>query len=632
MSGITGLLNLSDEPVDGRLFQRMVDATAHRGPDGVATWLSGPIALGNARFVTTPEDADVQQPLTLGPLTITCDGFLSNRDELTGLLEADRQCSDSELILRSYEFWGTECVDRLSGDFAFAIWDERNKQLFCARDALGIRVLHYYYDGRRFAFSTEIKGILAHPVVPRRLNEGKVGQYLALDEGDAEQTFYERIYRLPGGCALTVSRAGLSKRTYWDPPVGEPIDLASRLDYADRFYELFEQAISSRMRSTEPVGVMLSGGLDSSSIYGTAHEILRRAQDPASHVQSFSWRFNELATVDESSYVRDLLDRYPGTAHVVDGDNLWGMRAFDGEIPPRDEPFIAPYDALIRTTMERAREAGVRVLMTGQGGDEFLYTREHYLTDLLKSFKLRRFRQEFKYIGWDRRWGLYRRLAAGLVPALVRDLLGLGSSDAPPPWMDPALSRRVKVQMKDGGTERRYGSRYVQSQYGLVEVRGRSSWVMWANQAAHHQVEMRHPFYDRRLVEFMVRIPPKQKYYKDATKAVMRMAMRDILPESILLRGDKASFLPLFERGGEMELDGLRQKVEAGASRLVQSGFVSPRQLSSVLGQSKRGDYANGLLFMAFIVEEWLGEIFEGNGGYSSPLLWEQALPVPERR
>ena len=628
MSGIAGIFNVDGRPVSPEVCDGLVDSIAHRGPDGVAAWVSGNVALAHARFVTAAEDADVQQPLTLGAYTISCDGRLDNREELLDSLEASPTCSDAELALRAFDRWSTGCPDRLAGDFAFAIWDDREHRMFCARDALGMRVLHYYFDGSRFIFASEIGAILAHPDVARRLNEEKLGLYLALNEGDAEQTFYEGIYRLPGGCQLTVSRKGVSKQRYWDPNVEDQIILSSRKEYFERFHGLFQDAVRSRMRAPGPVGVMLSGGLDSSSVYGMAHELLRDKQAAPSEVQAFCWTFPELASVDEGRYSRDLLRKYPGKENQVTGDGLWGLKPFSRGLPPRDEPFIAPYDALIRTTMDRARESGIRVLMTGQGGDEFLFTREHYFHDLLRGLKLRTLRRELEPVRWGRRWTLFKDLAAGFIP----NISGRASI---PSWVDTRFARSIGLSERITAIEppRKYKSRYLQRQQELVDLRGRASWVLWTNQAApRHQVEMRHPFYDRKLVEFLLRVPAGQKQNRGVSKVILRGAMRDILPESILFRGDKTSFAPLFDRGmGEKEMGRLSDM--ARSMLLAQRGYVDSEELlKSLQGYHQGSEAEKAFLFAAFVTEEWLGETIEGNGDYSSPLLLERALAAPERR
>ena len=247
--------------------------------------------------------------------------------------------------------------------------------------------------------------------------------------------------------------------------------------------------------------------------------------------------------------------------------------------------------------------------------------------------RLRRLRRELEPVAWGRRLRLFKSMAASLFPALVPDLLTRRPSV--PSWVNGEFARSIglKELIKSARPARRHRSLYVQAQHQFAELRGRASWVLWTNQAApQHQVEMRHPFFDRRLVEFLMRVPPDQKLNRGVTKVILRAAMRDVLPESILFRGDKASFIPLFDRGvGEREMGRFIQM--ASSMRLARLGYVDSAELLGSLRRYRRSsDDRKAFLFVALILEEWLGETIEGNGGYSSPLFSEQAQPASERR
>ena len=208
--------------------------------------------------------------------------------------------------------------------------------------------------------------------------------------------------------------------------------------------------------------------------------------------------------------------------------------------------------------MDRASEAGVRVLLTGQGGDEVLYAGEDYLLDLLGSFKMRRLGRELRSFNRARWRSLYGAWAERLLPDLAKDILSRLGGGAVPSWVDRRFIKSTALGelIKTVTTPRKHRSGYLQTQYELVQSRGKWAWVLWSNLAApQHNVELRHPFLDSRLVEFLLRIPPEQKLFRGATKAILRRAMRGVLPESIRLRGWKTSFLPLFDRGmGEREM------------------------------------------------------------------------------
>ena len=182
-------------------------AIAHRGPDGIRQWISGPIGLGNLKLQTTPESVQEKQPLSNADasLCLTLDGRIDNRLELRQALDSKgfqpREDSDAELVLRAYECWGEDCPSHLLGDFAFAIWDARKQQMFCARDHVGVRPFYYHHSASLFVFGSEIRAVLALAAVPQRLNESRVVDFLVeqLDREDEECTFYQDVLRLPAG-------------------------------------------------------------------------------------------------------------------------------------------------------------------------------------------------------------------------------------------------------------------------------------------------------------------------------------------------------------------------------------------------------------------------------------------------
>ena len=184
MSGIIGLYHLDGRPAEERILQQMAQAIAHRGPDGIRYWSDGPVGLGHLMLQTTPESARERQPLANADATLclTVDGRIDNRRELRQALDSNgfppRDDTDAELLLRAYECWGESCPNRLLGDFAFAIWDARKKQLFCARDYVGVKPFYYHRSAALFAFGSEIRSVLALETIPRRLNESRVVDFL----------------------------------------------------------------------------------------------------------------------------------------------------------------------------------------------------------------------------------------------------------------------------------------------------------------------------------------------------------------------------------------------------------------------------------------------------------------------
>jgi asparagine synthase (glutamine-hydrolysing) len=394
MSGITGLVSLNGAPVDRRVVRRMVEAMPHRGPDGRTTWCEGSVGLGHCMLMTTPESLYEEQPVRSldGRYTVTADARLDNREELLALLRprrvGGREPTDSELILEAYMRWGDACVDHLLGDFAFAVWDSTERRLFCARDHLGVRPLSYHYaSGGVFAFGTEIKAILEVPGVPRRLNEQQVADYLVGMREDAESTIYADILRLAPGHLAVVDATGLRVRRYYElePATDVGPDWTDER-YAERFHELFQEAVRSRLRSAYPIGSELSGGLDSSYVTCVARDILREGgRDP---LHTISLVFDRVSSCDERPYIDAVLAGGGVQPHFAAGDSIGPLSNLEEVYDVLDDGVVGNNQQLRWVSLGVAREAGVRVLLDGLDGDLVVGHGHSYLGELARAWQM----------------------------------------------------------------------------------------------------------------------------------------------------------------------------------------------------------------------------------------------------
>ena len=404
MSGIMGICNVDGRPVDRALLQRMTQAIAHRGPDGIGHWMAGPVALGHAMFQTTPESLRETQPLVMqeaerGNLCLTLDGRVDNRRELRAALEgkgcAPRTDTDAELVLRSYECWGEDCARHIIGDFAFAVWDERNRKLFCARDLLGIRPFYYHFDGRAFTFSSELRPLLEVPGFERRLNPGMFAEYLGNCITSQEETLYQGILRLPPAHALVLKNGALRVSRYFDFDPGKSIRYGSDQEYAEHFFEIFKEAVSCRLRSQTPVALWLSGGLDSSSILGMAGHLVEQGAITDRQLATYTLTFSQ-PDADERAYVNDAARMWPFAAHAVDIHDVQ-VESLANQIQRNQDfpefPNISPWQGL----GAKASQNGCRVDMWGFGGDEWLTGDETHCADLLRQFRIPALIRQFRH-------------------------------------------------------------------------------------------------------------------------------------------------------------------------------------------------------------------------------------------
>lgn len=631
MSGIAGIFFRDGRPVDRLLLERMTALLAHRGPDGINHWTDGPVGLGHCMLHTTPESLRERQPLAeeSGSLCLAWDGRIDNREELRSALETRgatlRTDTDAELVLRAYESWDLDCPKRILGDFAFAIWDRRRQQLFCARDPLGIKAFYYYADEWIFLFGSELRPILEDPHVPRKPNEGMIGEYLANAIVHREETLYRNVYRLPAAHVLVVQPGRLRKERYWDVDAGRDIHYRTDAEYAEHFREVFQQAVRCRLRSQGPVGAQLSGGLDSSSIVAVANSLYRRAELADPGFETFSLVFPGLPC-DESAYIRDMVQMADRKGNYIRPDPM--PFSFYAEEARRYHDFPnVPNGDMFYPLFAWARERGFRGLLTGLGGDQWFDGNVHQYADLLRGFKIADFIRKVRFasILYGAPWAVLSILSCGLLPLLphtpqrvlrkvTRRLLQRRDI---PRWINSQFARRAQLAERSQpvGFTRPFGSVAQAKLSASLDSGWDAFYLELADRyGAAFGLEQRHPFYDRRVVEFALALPEEQRWRRDQQKFVLRQAVRDLLPETISRRCLKVHFSNLFaqtlyELGGERLFTSLD---------IASNGWVNEERVRQMCRETME-DYAAGneqyadnagRLWMIFGIERWFQAVF----------------------
>lgn len=569
----------------------MVSALVHRGPDAAGVWSDGAMALGHAATWTTPEARRERLPLAddAHRLTITADARLDNRRELTALLgitgPAAADIGDGELILRAYERWGADCVARLVGDFAFALWDGRTQTLFCARDHIGVKPFYYYEAPGVVMFASEIKALLTSPAVPVRLNTLRVAEHLAGLFDDPAITFYRDICRLPAGHTLTASRAGTRVAPYWSLDPTRELALGSDEAYTEAFRECFTEAVRCRLRGSA-VGCLLSGGLDTSSIVATARLIRGNAANE--NLVTFSAIFPglppaDLQKIDERAFVDAVVGQGGLDAHYVRGDLLSPLNDVDRALWHLDEAFAAPNLYLHWALYGAARSCSVRALLDGIDGDTTVSHGLEYLAELTRGANVVTLSRELRAL--SRRYNksarrlFWRFGVQPLIPESLHRVTGFIRGRKAPAWMastvmKPEFARRVGIVERVEASERK--RRQPARSAREAHWRGMSSGLMpYALEtadkaAAAFGVEPRYPFLDRRLMELCLALPPDQKLRDGWTRAVLRRAMGGILPEKVRWRPDKANLSPNFKRRLLNDDGGLLREVILGQPEVIE--------------------------------------------------------------
>ena len=555
MCGICGIfLKDHQQRVDASVLAGMNHQIVHRGPDDDGFFIDRNVGLAMRRLSIIDVKSG-HQPLAneTDDLWIVFNGEIYNHQQLRSELEAKghryRTRSDTETIVHLYEEYGRDCVKYLHGMFAFAIWDQRLRRLFCARDRLGIKPFYYRWDGTTFLFGSEIKTILEYPQVPREFNRGVLAEYLAFGYITSPETMYSGINKLMPGHMLELDQEGkLSTAPYWDLTL--KVDEKSRPSsyYVETYRELLEQAVSSHLMSDVPLGMFLSGGLDSSAVAALATRIR------GDRIETFAVGYDE-EEFSELGYAREVARHVRSDHHEVRLSREDFFEALPTLIWHEDEPIVWPSSVSLYFVARLARER-VKVVLTGEGSDETLAGYTRYAWTLLNS------RMDYVY-----------RL---LTPAAVRDLVRSGLGASP---LTSALHRKLEhtFLLRDGAS---WASFYFDNFYSAfsgkeqaelltpeaLDAAGNAyagSMRAWENSSGDlmHRllytdiksyliellmkqdqmsmaasIESRVPFLDHRLVEFSARIPASHQIHGMAGKHILKEAVKDLLPSSIVYR------------------------------------------------------------------------------------------------
>jgi asparagine synthase (glutamine-hydrolysing) len=554
MCGIFGWLLPSDRQPSRDVLESLTNRLAHRGPDGFGFWTgntdngSYQIAFGHRRLSIIDIEGGAQ-PMASddGKIVLVFNGEVYNyvelRDELKGAGHVFRTASDTEVVIQAYRAWGLDALQRFRGMFAFALWDFRNQRLVLARDAFGKKPLFYSQHDGGIIFSSEIEPLMRFPKIDNSLEPGAIGHYLLNRFVPGPSTFFRGVKKLPGGCfALWEGKAFRTVR-YFTPPIASTRPDVRRLGDAVRlFKDVFDDAVRLRMRSDAPFGAYLSGGIDSSSVVST---MVKYSSKP---VRTFAVGFDE-EKYSELGFAR-LVARQMGTNHnevVVNSENF--REGWSEAIVRRGAPVSETSDIPIFILSKFASRT-VKMVLTGEGGDELLggYPKHRAegaiglyqaimpqaVHDSVVAFIIRslpygmRRAKIFLSAAGERDFTHRMRYWFGGLSLKDRDLmLGKPVSSEPPD--------RFPFSM-DVGSNGRKTMFFDQTSWLPDDLLERGDRMMMAG-----SVEGRMPFMDAELARLVARLPDKFLFWGKGGKLVLRMAMKGVLPDSIIHR-KKVSF------------------------------------------------------------------------------------------
>ena len=471
-----------------------------------------------------------------------------------------RNRSDAELVLRSYELWGRDCVSRIDGDFALVIWDARRREAFCARDRIGNKPFHYHWDGKTLVFASEPHPILALPWVGEVLNQGMLAEFLANEWHSRDETFWQGVSRLVAAHRMVVDARGPRNESYWEPDLGARLPCASDEEYVEYYRALVTDLVRRMSRSSRPLACEVSGGLDSSAIFALAEHLRRQQRLLAPALEGYTLAFTDDSDANEVEYARAVGAHLGTEIHEIAPSRM--PLSWYRQRAARLRAFPAyPNGAMGLGIRTEAAARGSRALLVGVGGDEWLCGSRNYYADALAAKQWRALAAclwaDFREAGlgtslwWAFRYGFIPLLPHGTRQRLraIRARLQRRESD-PLAWLSPAMQqvlqeRRDRYPLANARKTRRVGQR------GLIAMLS-GAYPQHARDleeglAASVGIELRRPLFSAQMVQFAFCTPESIRVRGRTDKYLHRRAMTGLLPESVLQRQTKADFMITFQ-------------------------------------------------------------------------------------
>jgi len=581
LSGIVGIFRPDGARVERALLRSLAESLSYRGPDSRATWCDGSVGLGHTLLRTTYESAGEEQPASLdSQLWITADARLDSRAELIAKIERGgrkigRAVPDSMLILHAYSLWGAGCIEHLRGEFSFGIWDARTRTLFCARDHFGIKPFYFAHIGKLFVFSNTLNCVRFHPEVSEELNDAAIGDFLLFGLNyDNATTSFRDVQRLPPAHWLTISASGLKIGRYWALPTDGRIRYARADDYVEHFQALLKEAVADRLR-TDRVGILLSGGLDSSSVAAVAKEMSRKSGQ-TTDIRAYTTVFNTSVPDEEGRYSKETGNflGIPIEFQVLDKAEL-----FEGW----DDPELSlpePLDnALFASSLESYRNisADCRVLLSGEGSDNLMdFQMWPYAGDLRRRGEWRRLFTEVANYAWIRPFP-WRGIRARFLKLFGKE----PHMPVFPEWLAADFAARMKLQARweEWGKHPNLPLEHPI----LPKAHASFSLPQWTHMfeqqnagVTHFPVETRYPFLDLRIVNYLLALPPFPWFFQ---KMLLREAMAGRIPETVRMRPKTPMqcdiFSEQFQRSGAERLNQMHWSKDLNRY-IDRSALVSP--------------------------------------------------------
>ena len=546
MCGIHGFFTSNqNQDENNRLIRNMVASTNHRGPDYSGIEVLHPFYFGHNRLSIIDLNPEANQPMNFGKYWIVFNGEIYNYKEIKAELIQKgvhfSTSSDTEVILKSYDFYGEKFIEKFIGMWAFSIFNSEENSLFCSRDRFGIKPFYFIHHNEEFFFSSEIKALKITPYFSSNLNLSQVNRGLQLGWiGYKNETYFSEIQTLEPGHNLVLKNKKLSISKYWSYESEQ--NAVSSSEAVEQFKDLFDDSLKLHVRSDVPIGATLSGGIDSSSIVSS---LLKNSL--SSNLETFSIYYDSTKGFDERPFIRTIEQKYPTqfqlnyySPNEQDIEKDFDAISYSMDFPLSGSSPISQY-----YVMKLAKEKGIKVILSGQGADDYMggYMHSYYrlYAEWMKHFqfgKLSKGIKDYKKI--------HEANSSKLTNVLMKSALSsIMSEDAIYKFEYKNYLPFLGNQQNDWNTFENFSSSKLNEfHFALMNYSSLPTLLHYEDRnSMAHSIESRVPFLDHRLVELLFQFPDNLKINNGWTKFVLRQSMEGVLPKEIQWRTDKKGFV-----------------------------------------------------------------------------------------
>jgi len=587
MCGISGIYGFADKESAGALLKRMNDSIAHRGPDASGVYIDEMVALGHRRLSIIDTSADGNQPFYNSDksLILVFNGEIYNYLELKEQLKSEyefRTNSDSEVLLAAYSIWGKECLQRFNGMFAFVIWDKIEGELFIARDRMGEKPLYYTYQNKSFAFASEQRALLAGSFAKAKLASDHLGEYLAYQTVHSPASILEDVHLVPAAHFAVVTKNGLAFTEYWNPAKNSKTSIDSDTSAQGKIFDLLQSSVEMRMRSDVPFGAFLSGGIDSSAVVGLMSKIA------PGRVESFSVAFYE-KEFDESRWSSEVAALFGTKHHEIRVSANQFLELIPEALDAMDHPGGDGPNTYVVSKL--TREAGIKMALSGLGGDELFAGYDVFRR--MKTLEANKWLNVAPHAMRSLGGTFLAKMAPSVATKKIREILSLAEVDFANAYphsrrvlanadLDSLIyqvgnpSKTVDAICKEVGNS----TLPLLSKVSVAEMRTYMQNVLLRDadqMSMAHALEVRVPFLDHRLVEYVLSVPDNIKF-PNTPKQLLVDSLKGLLPQNITSR-KKMGFTFPWKLWMKNEL---RVLCETNLQYLNESGLFKPESIKTL--------------------------------------------------